>query len=460
MARYTDRWRLSILGPGDSLSAEGYKAVDADRRLLDRLLAYATEGHHHSGLTGQDRTPVAGPTLALQISGGGMPSGIRYFYAFTVVDDTGNESAASPSIPVNTPGAIGIPTAPALAYLTGAGSLQPGTYSYVVSAYKTINGLETKAVNSAAITIPGTSPANSVQLTLPPLPLGATGLNIYRKTPSGMHYLYIDSVLAPANGDTWTDDGTIAGDCDRSLPATNRTSNTNSVIVTFPGATPDLPDGWSWRIYRTQNPSNWTRSYLTEIVPIGATPYTPLEYTDLGGATRVGGPPSAAQLINEPAKIVLTDATEVTGTLPPGRLTVPHVVTFTEPGPVTPGEGSFVWVCPFDQADLVHARAYLGPTSTPAVTAVIVDVNASRPSQSMAAWTSVFDNGPNRPSIPVGESAGEPSVPSIRHLEAGDALTIAVDQSGGGATPTDENLTVSVLMYVKHGSEAESYPWG
>lgn len=459
MARYTDRWALSILGPGDSLSAQGYKAVDADRRLIDRLLAYAAEGHHHTGLTGADRTPVAGPTLALQTSGGGMPSGIRYFYAFTVVDDTGNESAASPSIPINTPAAVGTPTAPALSYLTGTGSLQPGTYSYVVSAYKTINALETKATSSSAVTIPGSSPNNSIQLILPDLPLGATGLNIYRKTPSGMHYLYLDSVAAPASGDTWVDDGTVTGDCDRSLPATNRTSNTSAVHVIYPGATPTIPDGWSWRIYRTQNPSNWARSYLTEIVPVGATPYTPVDYLDVGGATQIGGPPTVAQIINEPAKIIMTDAAEITGYLPPGRLAVPHVVTFTQPGPVTVGEGQFRWVCPFEQADIVHVRAHLGVGSEPAATDVIVDANASRPSAGLSAWTSVFADGPTRPTVPVGENIGEPSVPSIRHLEAGDSLAVDVDQAGGGATPTDVNLTVNVLMLAKYGSETVSHAW-
>lgn len=461
MARYTDRWGLSILGPGDTLSAQGYKAVDADRRLIDRLLAYATEGHHHTGLTGQDRTPTAGPNLTLHTTGGGMTSGVRYFYAYTVVDDTGNESAASPAIPINTPVATAIPLAPTLSYLTGTGALQPGTYTYVVSAYKgASNALETKATNSAAITIPSTSPANSVSVTLPTLPLGATGLNIYRKSPSGMHFLYIDSVANPTPGDAWVDDGSITGDCDRSLPPTNRTSNSNWVTVAFPGATPDLPDGWSWRIYRSQNNANWSRSFLAEVAPVGATPYTPLEYEDHGGATRVGAPPTVAQLINEPSKIELTDAAEVTGYLPPGRLVVPHVVTFNEPGPVTTGEGTFVWVCPFEQADIVYARAHLGVGSTPADVAVIVDVNASRPSQGTNSWDSIYGDGPDRPSIPQGENVGEPSnTPTIRHLEFGDALAIDVDQAGGGATPTDENLTVNVLMYVKHGSETDSYGW-
>lgn len=459
MARSTDRWGLSILGPGDSLSAQGYKAVDADRRLIDRLLAYATERHQHTGATGEDRTPLAGPTLSLETTGGGMPSSARYFYAYTVIDESGNESAASPSIPIDTPAAVGSPTAPALAYLTGTGSLQPGTYSYAVSAYKATNSLETKAANASAVTIPGTNPSNSISVALPDLPIGATGLNIYRKTPTGLHYLYLHSVVAPTHGATWVDDGTVAGDCDRSLPSLNRTSNTNAVRVTYPGATPYIPDGWSWRIYRTQNPSNWTRSYLTDVVPIGTTPYTPVEYVDVGGGTRVGAPPTVAQVINEPPKIRLQDAAEVTGSLPPGRLTTPTLVTFHQPGPVVLAQGTFTWVCEFDEADIVTCRAYLGSDSQPTSTAVVVDVNASRPGQSLPLWTSIYGDGPNRPTVPVGQSVGESTVPDIRHLVQGDLLSVDVDQTGGGATPTDTDITVNILMYTKYGPEDASYNW-
>jgi hypothetical protein len=459
MARYTDRWGLSILGPGDSLSANGYKAVDADRRLIDRLLAYAAERHRHTGIAGTDLTPELAPTLTRLATGGVIPAGTRFYYRYTVVDEDGNESAGSPTQTIDMPAAIAAPGAPALSVVTGTGSLQPGTYSYVLSAYKAASSLETKATNSAVINIAGSSSVNSISMLLPDLPLGADGLNVYRKSPSGMHYLWIDSIAAPTNGQAWVDDGSTDGDCDRSLPAANRTSNTSAVLVSYPGATPYVPDGWSWRIYRTNRPNDWSRSYLTDITPVGVPPATPVSYTDVGSATRVGAPPTTAQVINAPSKITLTDGAEVEGTLPPGMLTMPHVVNFTWAGPVELVEGAFMWVCDYDQVDIVHCRAYLGVDSAPAVDDVIVDVNAYRPSQATPTWESIYADGPGRPRVPAGTNVGEPAVPIVRRLEAGDALCVDVDQTGGGATPTDTNLTVNIFMYVKHGSETVTYPW-
>jgi hypothetical protein len=89
---------------------------------------------------------------------------------------------------------------------------------------------------------------------------------------------------------------------------------------------------------------------------------------------------------------------------------------------------------------------------------VIVDVNAYR--GATPVWQSIFADGPLRPSVPVGVTVGDPSTPNaIRHLVRGDMLSVDVDQAGGGSTPTDTNLTVNILMYVKSGSETQSYTW-
>lgn len=458
MPRYTDRWGLSILGSGESLQSDGFKFTDADRRLIDRLLTYATEQHHHTGTTGEDHTPDAGLNLTLYTTGGNIPSGARYYYRHTIIDDLGNESLPSPPQYIDTPPTVANPGAPALNYVAGSGSLQPGGYSYVLSAYKGASTQETKAINSAFITVPGGNVANEVSLTLPARPLGADGYNVYRKSPSGMHYLWITDIAAPTPLQVWVDDGSITGDCDRSLPPINRTGGTNAIVVSYPGATPYIPDGWSWRVYRSADPTNWGRSHLKDLTPIGATPTTPVQFIDAGLAPTVGGPPAKAQVINAPPKIDLTDAAEVQGSLPPGLLVAPQMITFTRTGPVELVEGTFTWVCDYDQADIIYCRAYLGAGYTPANDAVIVDVNALRPSQGSTTWESIY-TGPTRPRIAVGENLGDPATPAIRHLELGDALSVDVDQTGGGATPTDFNLTVNVLLYVKAGSETTSYPW-
>lgn len=452
MPQYTDRWALSILGPGDSIQDEGYKFSDADRRLIDRLLTIAVETHHHTGGSTADNTPTIGPTLTLQTTGGSMLGGSRYYYAFTVLDEYGNESGPSPVANIDIPVEVTAPQAPSPLAITGTGSLLPGSYSYAASACKGPNTVETKAINSATVRIPGVATANSIQLTLPDLPLGATGINIYRKTPNGLHYLFLTSVPNPTKGQIWLDDGTVDEDCDRSLPAANRTSAENMVYVTYPGATPSIPTGWSWNVYRTDNPNDWGRSYLATINPQGATPVTPTTYPDTGVASQVGGPPTKAQIIAAPPKVNLTDAAEVTGVLPAGRAIAPHIITFTDSGPVSVGQGTFVWVCEYDEIEIRTCRAYLSPGSTPAATAVIVDINASRPSQGLPAWTTIYTNQANRPRVIVGQTIGTPTTPDITRLLLGDMLSIDRDQAGGGATPTDLNLAVNILFTGRGGS--------
>lgn len=459
MPRYTERWGLSVLGSGDSLQADGFKFTDADRRLIDRILSYAAEGHHHTGLRGDDFTPTAGLNLTLFTTGGTIASGSRYYYRYTIIDGGGNESAPSPISYVDTPSTVATPTAPAISYQAGSGTLEPGGYNYVLSAYKGASSQETKTTSAAFISIPGTSPTNQVTLILPALPNGADGLNVYRKTPSGMHYLWLTSIAAPTPLQTWVDDGSISGDCDRSLPSVNRTGGTNSIEVTLPGATPTIPEGWSWRVYRTIDPNRWGRSRLKDLTPIGATPMTPLSFYDTGLSTEVGGPPAKAQIINAPSKINLTDAAEIQGTLPPGLLIAPHMLTFASPGVVEARDGTFVWICDFDMADIKAVRIYLGPDSTPASTPVIVDVKARRPSQGSSTWISMFAPEESEPTLPVGENSIDSVVPVRQHLERGDVIRVDVLQAGGGATPTDADLTVNLLLYVKDGSETDSYVW-
>lgn len=452
MTRFTDRYALSILGPGDSLNADGYKAVDADRRLIDRLLEYATEQHRHTGATGSDTTPEAPLSLALQPTGGTFGAGERYFYTYTIIDDTKSESAPAPYQGVDTPPAVASPNAPALTTITGTGTLLPGTYSYVLSAYRGANSQETKAETSSVITIYGVNPG-SVSLRLPDLPLMADGLNVYRKAPSGLHYLYLASIANPTNGASWVDDGSIAGDCDRSLPGVNRTSAENAVLVQFPGAA-ELPEGSYWRIYRTDNVSDWSYSYLIDIPAItGATPYTPSEFLDVGLGSQTGGPPPVTQVVNAPPKIQLTDAAEVVGYLPPGRLIVPTMVTFTYPGPVTVGDGTFVWVCEYDEALIMQARAYLG-VSDDADDDIVTDVLLCRASLGETTWESMFTA--DGPTVPADANVG-PALPvdPVVQLQVGDMLTSAVTQ----ATGTFEYLSVNVLLLTRSGSVDTTYPW-
>ncbi len=55
----------------------------------------------------------------------------------------------------------------------------------------------------------------------------------------------------------------------------------------------------------------------------------------------------------------------------------------------------------------------------------------------------------NRPTVPAGELIGAATTPAITALEQGMALCVDVDAIGGGATPTDEDYNVMILMEVE-----------
>jgi len=452
MGGKTQRFGFNTLGPGDSMAADGFKFSDADIVLMDRLLAAAAEGHHHSGVPAVDNTPTLPLSLHQLSTGGWFPSSKRYYYRFTLVDAAGNETVGSPVTFADTPVALLDPSPPGLLPFTSGGTLSPGNYSYVLSAYTTATTLETKASKSANITLPIATSIGQITLTLPPLG-AATGFNIYRKTPNGARYLFLDSVTSAAD---YVDDGSVHEDCNRTLPGTNTTNNQGMITITYPGATPVIPLGYTWKIYRTLNPNNWANSLLKHVVEDGSLLIPPapgvivVSFSDLGSATGPGKPPVASQAIGNPSKVVLTDMAEVQGMLPPGGAVLSKQVTFTRPGILAAEAGRYTWLCPYDQAHITSVRAYLGVDSWPAATDVIVDVNKF--GGATPTWSTIFTNQANRPRVAVGSQIGDAVVPDVISLVEGDLLSVDIDQAGGGATPVDFNLTVSVMMLVKDGS--------
>lgn len=450
MPDYTDRFRLSKLGLGDSMSDDGFKFSNDDIDLIDRLLEIATELHVHDGSAASGAEPASGPTLLVTQSGGALPAGTRWYYRFTYVDASGNQSAASAVAYADMPAPIANPTVPTLSSVTTGGTLDPGRYAYMLSAYKDASTLETRAGDPAFITLSNISTTNVVTLDLPGLPVGADGFNIYRKAPGSPRYYFLDSTGAA----TYDDDGSVLADATRTLPTTNTTNSQNAVTISID----TLPADHTWKIYRTSNPSDWSNSLLKHVVEeLGATPTVVQEYDDLGESTFLGSPPDASQMVGGAPKIQLTDAAHVTGQLPPGLNTVPYLAVLRFPGVVTAGVQDVQWVCPFDQARIQHVRAYLDWGTSPAVDDVIVDLDRFVFLSSTQA--TIFTDPGDRPTIPVGETVGATTVPDVIDLVAQDRLIVSVDQAGGGATPTDEGLVVAVLMLVRHGDETTSQVW-
>lgn len=462
MAGSTDHYGLNtISSSGESFSTDGYKYTSADRQTIDTLLYLGAEAHHHDGATGAVEEPEDPLQLTLNTTGGTLPAGTRIYYKWTYLTSRGEETAAGPEAFIDTPNAISEPSAPSISYTTTGGTLQGGNYFYVLSAYVNSSIAESKALNPAYITIPATTITNEITLDLPTVPDGATGFNVYRRLPGQAKYYWLASidtdVATPPT--SYVDDGSVEEDCDRTIPKFNTTNSTNSVEVELPADVTMLPEGYTWKIYRTFIDGSWGSSFLTHVVEYTdeATPIITTTYTDVGISTTEGTYPATSLVINSPSKILLTDGAEVQGVLPLSAIAFPIQHTFQWAGPlnVEPVEGSATFICEFPMAEIVSCRAALGRGASPSSSDVIVDINKGT-ATSNPTYSTIFTTQANRPRVEVGDQVGSRTTPDVNIIERGESLTMDIDQIGGGATPTDRDLVVTVYM-IAYGFPETSY---
>ena len=435
---YTSHYGMKKLNVGEVISDDSYKFSDADRDTQDLLMYLGAEGHRHTGGAGSNDTPTAAPTLAVNTTSGILPAGRRIFYKYTLIDPTGGESGPSPEAFADTPAQVTPPAKPTLSSVATGGVLLPGNYYYVLSAYTGTAGsnFETEALNPEYHFVEGTTSTNRVTITLPPLPSGAQGFNVYRQAPNGPGYFYITSVdMTPATPPvTYIDDGTIEPNCDRTRPLTNTTRQTNTVILTLPTT---LPAGWQWRVYRTFIVNDYANSLLA------TSSTSPI--TDTGTPTGFGQPPVQGVSVGNPTKIILTDSLEIQGKAPMAAISAfPYILNFSLLGDLFLLQGSNVWICEFPKATIIGVRAALGRGLSPEGQDVIINVNVG--SGLNPIMTSIFASQATQPKILVGNQIGNRVTPDVdTELLAGDVLTIDIDQTGGA---TAQNLVVAVYMYV------------
>lgn len=462
MAGSTDHYGLTSLEAGDAFSLDGYKFTSADRRLIDNILFLGAEGHHHTGDAGSIVEPTLPPSLSLSLTGGTIPAGTRVYYKYTYVNSRGEESKGSPESFVDTPAPVTEPGAATLTRASTGGTLQGGNYYYVLTAYVGSSIAETRAVNPSYITVPVVTQTNVITLTFPSLPAGATGFNIYRRKPGQTKYFWLTSVnmnvATPPT--TYVDSGAVLEDCDRTLPTRNTTNSTNSVTVNQPGATPAVPAGYTWKLYRTYVNNDYQNSlldWIVEYISELSTIVTPT-YLDVGASTQGGSPPSSSQVVGSPSKIVLTDFTEVQGILPASASFFAFPVTFHFSGPLSVVQGSGTWRCPFPNAEIAWCEAYLGRGMAPVAQPVIVDVNKA-PAATNPSYSTIYVTQANRPQVAVGAQVGTKTTPDTITLARGDLLTVDIDQIGGGSTPGDRDLSVTIYL-IPYGFPATSYTAG
>lgn len=452
----TDRFGLYRLGPGSKLTDHSHKFGDRDRVTIDRALRLGAEDHHHDGAVPSHTVPAA-PGLTLDVSSGSIGAGLRVYYRYTLVDVDGAEGLGSAVSFLDTPAPLNEAAAATLSRSSAGGSLLPGQYFYVLSAYTNVTTQETRAVAPTPITVPAGSVTNIVSLLMPTLPAGATGFNIYRKGPGDARYNFLASTAAGS----YTDTGSVEPDCNRTIPVANSTNAANAVTVGIGAEGEAPPAGMTWKLYRTTTGGVWATSFLHHVVEEtaeGSGIITPT-YQDVGVNPTTGEPPDASEQIGSPSPVMLTDGAEVQGLLPMGRVSgFPFIVTFAFVGSlVGTFQGSTVWVNEFPRASIIGVRAALGRGSAPAAQDDIFDINAGWGANPTMA--SVFDDPADRPRVEVGDQIGA-RVPAtaLTELLVGDCLTADLDQAGGGATPTDVDASINVYMIAHGYEEASFYP--
>lgn len=285
-------WGLSLLTPSGSLAEDGYKILDADRRTIASLLLAAFR-HHHDGATTIREAENEAPTLDYTNAAGALPGGQTLYYRFSLVDETGMESAASAIAQITLPDVVAEPSAPALTVNTLGGTLLSGRYLYALSAYVNDNPMEETRMGPAQpATVPATT-TGQVTITPPDLPDGATGFNLYRLAANQTSYYRLAS-FDPADlvDGVFVDDGTIDFGALVRSPDTNRTNLHNSVYVTYPGATPAVPEGYTWKVYRTSVYGSWNNSFLHHVTEetTDGSGIRAVEFIDNGYPARQGTP--------------------------------------------------------------------------------------------------------------------------------------------------------------------------
>lgn len=445
MPEFTNHYGLETLTQGEAFALNGQKYTTTDRDTIDRLLYAGAEGHHHSGVGAVQNNPNTALALTLHTSVGGLPAGTRIYYVYTWVDASGFETAPSPEAFVDTAAAVLAPVAPlAVASSSGGSLVGSGGYFYALSAYTLTSSAETPLGASAFVTTPaGTT--SSVTLTYPAKPSGATGFNIYRRAPGDAGFYFLVSVdMSGTPPTTHLDDGGVAETYSRAPTFTNTTNSTNSVTVTLPGSPAVVPTGFTWNLYRSFASGSYLNALVSRVVPVLGV--EPLATVDTGTNTGMVSPPLTTQLVATPTKINLV--TETVGVLPTTAGTYPVVVTFSFPGTLSAQVGKVVWVCEFATAKIVSARAALARGSHPASVPVIVDV--LKGSGATPTYTTIYGGAtpPAKPQVPVTWQVGLPAPPATTTLVFGDTLSADIIQAGGGATPTDHDVTIDVLLVV------------
>ena len=335
MSSRTTNLQLLKLDGSDAINTENGAFIRDNMDVIDQAVSAFGPGHKHNGIGATPPDVSVPATVALTADPGTFPSSTTVYYKYSFKNAAGGETEAAPLASIGTSGLVSQPASgPVLTANSTGGTMPPGSFEYLLSAYQGAVTLETEASPSIQIYVQGPGSTNSITLGFPGLPAGADGFNIYRRAPSETQFLYLDSQAEVAGVvDDYVDDWSVAPNCNRATPTQNTTSQAESIKVTLPVP---VPAGYVARIFRTFNTSDWGETLATTLAIEGAT-----EFLDSGFSTMEGSPRAQGQILGSPSKVDLTNMNEVQGKLPPVAITYPTQISFLFEGAVTTGRNPF-----------------------------------------------------------------------------------------------------------------------
>lgn len=251
---------LTALDASEPLSTDDFSVLTRNPWITDALLRVGAVTHRHDAHPPL-AAPTGAPTAAVADTGGHLPSDLTITVAYSLLDEFGGETLASPLATVTTRAGVVDPEgSPILTTSTAAGALMAGDYAYAVSVTDGAGG-ETAVGPEAFVTILPGSQTNRIIVSGLAAILAASGgaaWRLWRQANGGLWYL-----LATGTGDTLTDDGSIAGDCTIQPPISGDgdTNATSTLQVTVPA----LPaDATGFRLYATPETTFGAVSLLGE----------------------------------------------------------------------------------------------------------------------------------------------------------------------------------------------------
>lgn len=228
---------ITRLDPDESLLTDGGAFIGDDRDAIDYFLRLGAKTHRHDGSTGLDN-PLQVASGGMAVQGGSLPADLSFGLGYTLVDENGGETMISPVVTISTAPPVSPPTAQATATVDYAGgSLLVGTYYYAVSLVDNTGGETPVGPAATASRAPGHA---SGRITVSDLADDITGnivaWRLYRSVGGGDFNL-----LATGTGNTFVDDGSQSVDCDitPNTDAVNTTNGQNLLIVRLPSAVGD-----------------------------------------------------------------------------------------------------------------------------------------------------------------------------------------------------------------------------